>query len=235
MSLSAVTYVLAKKYTDETAIQFGGLKGAPCKVKSVQKSNGQSIITLEWKNDEGETQESHVYVDDGVTIWVSGRSYAVGDITIYNETLYLCKTANEDAVFNPEKWTSISGSSAESDYYIIDLKSALPKSLSVTDRKIYFCLEDGNFYLWNGIKWEVISSSVKVVELTQVEYNALTPAEKLNGNIYFVTDAPSGGGGIAALTADLDVTVTVGGVEAGKHYEAGTFLESIIRDILAPT
>lgn len=47
MGLSAVTYALSKRYTNETAAQFGGLKGAPCKVKSVVKENGQNIITLQ--------------------------------------------------------------------------------------------------------------------------------------------------------------------------------------------
>ena len=84
MGLSAVTYALSKKYTDETASQFGGLKGAPCKVKSVVKTDGQSVITLEWKNDEGETRESEVYVNDGLSGWESGHNYSVGDIIIYH-------------------------------------------------------------------------------------------------------------------------------------------------------
>lgn len=33
------------------------------------------------------------------------------------------------------------------------------------------------------------------VELTQAEYDALTPAEKNNGKVYFVTDGQGGGGG----------------------------------------
>ena len=233
MGLSAVTYALAKKYTDATAHQFGGLKGAPCKVKSVQKSGGQSVITLEWKNDQGDTQTSEVYVNDGITAWVSGRSYAAGDLVVYNDILYCCTVANTDAVFNPNNWKSIGGGSAECDYYIIDALSSLPNNLTAADRRIYFCLEDGNFHLWNGIKWDIVGSGVKVRELTQAEYDALTIAEKLNGTIYFVTDAP-GGGGIAALTADMTATKTVGGVNAGKQYTAGTFLEIILRDILAP-
>ena len=60
-------YVLAKKYTDETAIQFGGLKGAPCKIKSTTPSPDGKYITIvfEWKNDEGETRESSIQVVNG--------------------------------------------------------------------------------------------------------------------------------------------------------------------------
>ena len=235
MGLSVITYALAKKYTDATASQFGGLKGAPCKVKSIVKIDGQSTITLEWKNDAGATQESEVYINDGIMNWKPNTSYIVGDI-VFNandDKIYTCITANEDAIFNPNKWKSIGGGSAECDYYIVNLITDLPNNLTILDRKIYFCIENGNFYLWNGSNWEVISSSVKVVELTQAEYDALPSAEKLNGTIYFVKDA-GGSGGTAVLTNDMIVTKTVGGVNAGKQYNAGTLLETILRDILAP-
>ena len=72
-------------------------------------------------------------------------------------------------------------------------------------------------------------------ELTWAEYNALTPAEKNNGTIYYITDAGGGGGGGSAeLTDDLSVSRTVGGVTAGTNYPEGTALESIFRDMLDP-
>ena len=39
------SWLLSKKYTDETAIQFGGLKGANAKITSVIKKDGQNIIS----------------------------------------------------------------------------------------------------------------------------------------------------------------------------------------------
>lgn len=73
------------------------------------------------------------------------------------------------------------------------------------------------------------------IELTQAEYDALPEEEKLNGTVYYITDGQGGGGGSASLTSALDATKTVGGVNAGKHYDANTDLEVVIRDILAPT
>jgi len=233
--MDVVTLALARKYTKDTASQFGAVIGAPCKVKSVQKNAGISTITLEWKNDEGVTKETSFYVNDGISNWYSGRQYEVGDIVLYTDNiLYSCKTANDDATFNPAKWTAISnGAAGGGDYFIVSLISQLPTDLTINDLKIYYCLEDSNFHLWDGNAWSIISSDVKVVDLTQAEYDALPTSKKLDGTIYFVTDAP-GGGGIAALTNDLTATKTVGGVNAGKQYTAGTFLENIIRDILAP-
>ena len=44
-----------------------------------------------------------------------------------------------------------------------------------------------------------------------------------------------GGGGSAELKSALTASITVGGVSAGKSYGAGTELETILRDMLAPS
>lgn len=43
-----------------------------------------------------------------------------------------------------------------------------------------------------------------------------------------------GGGGSAKLSEDLDVTIKVGGIEAGTHYDSGTSFEQIFNDMLNP-
>lgn len=154
MGLSAVTYALSKKYTNETAIQFGGLKGAPCKIKSVTKKDGQNIIVFEWKNDEGETRESTLTVDDGTPIytWTPGDSYEYGDLVIYESSFYRCTTPNSDSTFNPAHWSAIG--SPDGAYGLVDTQSELPARFTTADRKLYYVIEDGIFYLWNGTEWE---------------------------------------------------------------------------------
>lgn len=115
MGLSAVTYALAKKYTDKTVIGLGGLKGAPCKVKSIQKKDGRSTVTLEWESNTGVKQTSEMYVDDGISIWISGRNYEVNDIVINNLKFYICIEANSDTVFDVNKWQLVISDSS-SDY-----------------------------------------------------------------------------------------------------------------------
>ena len=152
MGFSASTYALSKKYTDETAIEFGGLKGAPCKVKSVAKRNGQSIITLEQKNDEGETRESYVYVDDGTPIYTqtSGFSYEYGDLAIYESCFYRCITPNSDTFFDNTKQNELG--SPDGNYDIVNTAADLPPRFTSADRKMYYCIEDGFFQLQNGTK-----------------------------------------------------------------------------------
>ena len=104
-------YALSKKYTEESLIGIGAVKGAPCKVKSVVKTDGRSVVTLEWKDDLGATHTSEVYVNDGISIWLSGRQYAKNDVVINDSQLYICKTPNSDTTFDGKKWDVVIGGS----------------------------------------------------------------------------------------------------------------------------
>lgn len=151
--LNVPAYVLSKKYTDETAIQFGGLKGAPCKIKSIVKKDGQNIITFEWKNDDGDTRESILYVEDGTPIytWTSGDTYQYGDLVIYESAFYRCIIENSDIVFNDAHWNEIG--SPDGNYDIVATASELPVRFTPADRKMYYVADEYVFYYWNGLEW----------------------------------------------------------------------------------
>lgn len=66
MAISGIqAYGISKQYTKDTVIGAGALKGAPCKIKSIEKINGQNKVTFEWDADDGTTRESTMYVNDG--------------------------------------------------------------------------------------------------------------------------------------------------------------------------
>ena len=152
MGLNVVTYALCKKYTDETAIQFGGLKGAPCKVKSVKKENGQNIITLQQQNDDGEFRETEVRIDDGTPIYTQEPNYPYkyGDLAIYQSCFYRCITPNSDIEFDDTKQNEIG--SPDGSYDIVNSASDLPVRFTPADRKMYYCITEATFYLQNGSK-----------------------------------------------------------------------------------
>ena len=192
-----VSYALSKKFTEETAEQFGALKGANCKIKSVVHENGQNVVTFEWKNDAGETRESVMYVQDGTPIynWTPGDHYEYGDLVIYASCFYRCIFENSDTTFDDTKWNELG--SPDGNYDIVETKELLPPRFTPADRKMYYCIADSAFYLWDGTAW--------VFQAT------------------------------GALGDDLDVTKTVGGVSSGSHYDEGTSIETILRDMLNPT
>lgn len=152
--MDIVTYALAKKYTDKTADALGAVKGSPCTIKSAVHENGRTKIVFEWKGYSGTTEETEITVLDGTPIytWESGESYKVGDLALYALNFYTCKTANSDAVFNPAKWDKIGGV-ADGDYSIVENATLLPSGFSSIDRKLYYSIEDGFFYLWDGTNW----------------------------------------------------------------------------------
>ena len=49
-------YALSKKYTSETAEEFGAVKGAPCEIEKIESITGGKRITFLWENSEGQTR-----------------------------------------------------------------------------------------------------------------------------------------------------------------------------------
>lgn len=163
--IDILTYAVSRKYTDETVAQFGGVKGAPCKVKSIDKNNGVNTVTFEWKNDAGETRESTMKVLDGtpIYVWTSGDSYKYGDLVIYASCFYRCITPNSDIEFDDRKWNEIG--SPDGNYDIVQNSELLPPIFTEADRKMYYSIEENIFYLWNGYQWEPQNTLVQHVTM----------------------------------------------------------------------
>ena len=53
------------------------------------------------------TLQAQSWDDYEAVNWVSGTSYAVGKVVIYDSVYYACKTANSDTEFTPSKWQAI--------------------------------------------------------------------------------------------------------------------------------
>ena len=50
-------------------------------------------------------------------------------------------------------YTGGSGSPSESDYVIVQNSALLPPSLSATDRKVVFAIDEETFFIWDGTAW----------------------------------------------------------------------------------
>ena len=66
--MDIISYILAKKYTDNTVDGMGALKGAPCTVKSIENITGGKRITLEWESNSGVKQTQSFDVIDGANV-----------------------------------------------------------------------------------------------------------------------------------------------------------------------
>lgn len=63
--MDIISYILSKKYTDNTVDGLGAIKGAPCTVKSVVDIDGGKRITLEWESNSGVKQTQSFDIMDG--------------------------------------------------------------------------------------------------------------------------------------------------------------------------
>ena len=60
-------YILSKKYTNNTVMGLGALKGAPCQVDSVVRNGEVTTVTLKWLDAEGGEHLTSFDVNDGIT------------------------------------------------------------------------------------------------------------------------------------------------------------------------
>ena len=89
----------------------------------------------------------------------------------------------------------ISGATPLSADWLSDTSGGEP--LTPEAERIYILMvADGDYdentmFRWGGSSYEILSSaggSNDHIELTQAEYDALTPEQKINGSVYFITD-----------------------------------------------
>ena len=193
MNINMPAYVLSKNYTEETAQEFGAVKGASCQIKSIVKRDGQNIVTFEWINTQGETRQSTMYVDDGtpIYIWKSGNTYKYGDLVIYESAFYRCIIENSDVIFDDTKWNEIG--SPDGNYDIVQNSSYLPARFTAADRKMYYSIEEELFWLWNGVGWVRQNKLIQFESMPNpsailvgyiVQYIGSTNANYTNGYFY---------------------------------------------------
>ena len=195
-AIDVKTYALTRHYTDETAAQFGGLKGASCTIKSIEKQNGINVVTFEWKNNKGETRESVMKLYDGTPIytWQSGDHYEYGDLVIYQSCFYRCITPNSDVEFDDRKWNEIG--SPDGNYDIVQNSELLPPIYTAADRKMYYSIDENIFYLWDGYSWVpqhqvvqyvVMPTAKRIFRGRIVQYIGETTSDYHNGYFYKCT------------------------------------------------
>jgi hypothetical protein len=64
--MDLTSYILSKRYVEETVAGAGALKGAPCQITSIEKVEGGTNITLSWKLEDDTSKSATIFVKDGV-------------------------------------------------------------------------------------------------------------------------------------------------------------------------
>lgn len=151
--MDIISYALSRKFTEDTVIGLGALKGANCTISSIVHRDGINIVTFEWTGTDGTTKTSEMIVNDGtpIYVWQSGNHYIYGDLVIYASMFYRCIYENSDVEFNSSHWNEIG--SPDGNYDIVETASELPVRFTAADRKMYYVMDECAFYLWSGTQW----------------------------------------------------------------------------------
>lgn len=103
-----------------------------------------------------------------ISSWVTGKSYAVGDLVIHNNKIYSCNTAHTSTTFASDiaNWTEISASITYIDDWVATT-SYVQGDLVAHDAKIYRCTTTHTSEsTWNSTeegKWEELSPTINEI------------------------------------------------------------------------
>ena len=193
--MDAVSYILSRKYTEDTAIGLGAVKGKPCNIQSITPTDDGNRVTFRWTGDDGTVQTSAMLVKNGI----DGESIVSIEIDA-NNRLKCTLTDGAVIVTNPldlsaEKidYTNaeVSGVSnvqqaldklfeggASSEEQIKDWVSGETYEIGdyiYYDGKLYRCTTENSDVDFSGINWKNLSGS-EGGDATEMEAESLTPS-----------------------------------------------------------
>lgn len=63
--LSLLTLLKSNKYTDDSLMGLGALKGSPCAIREVTRENNGTKVIFEWETNTGVYRKSEIFIRDG--------------------------------------------------------------------------------------------------------------------------------------------------------------------------
>lgn len=173
----------------------------------------------------------------------SSNPYNTGDIVMYELLMYKCLEDGVYGTWDGTKWerTTAGANGGGSDVTITPSYNSGTKIAEIDvdgdTEEIYVpemtgassqadgtaglppapeAGDEDKFFRGDGT-WAEVGGGADYVELTQAEYDALTPAEKMNGKMYFITD------GNADTASDGEPTSEIIPITAGDGTTSRTF------------
>ena len=138
-----IAYILSKKYTNDTVIGMGAIKGAACQVQSINKVNKTTTITLEWEDNVGTSHTQSFDIEDGLDgVSVTGATIKPNghlELTLSNGNSIDCGQVLPQYDTMPTPSASNEGQILQ---YIGTTTS------SYTNGYFYQCINDGGIYKW---------------------------------------------------------------------------------------
>ena len=138
-----VAYLLSKKFTKDTVVGMGAIKGAACQVQSVNKVGKTTTITLKWEDNAGTSHTQSFDIEDGLDgVSVQGATIDANGhlkLTLSNGTVLDCGQVLP-------QYDTMPSPSASNVGQILQYIGTT--TTTYTNGYFYQCINDGGVYKW---------------------------------------------------------------------------------------
>lgn len=174
-----IAYILSKKYTDNTVIGMGAIKGAPCQVQSINKIGKTTTITLKWEDNLGNTHTQPFEVEDGVDVSnavVTNNGHL--EITLSDGTVIDCGRILPQYDTMP---------TADNDHLGAIYQYIGATNASYTNGYFYQCVYEGGAYKWVKKLVQDSYTKIEIGDLTNLPDNTKDVVQNI-GNLKLAID-----------------------------------------------
>lgn len=141
-----VALLLSKKFTKDTVIGMGAIKGAPCQVQSINKVNKTTTITLKWEDNVGGSHTQAFDIEDGA----DGVSVTNANINTNGNLVITLSNGNDiDCGKVLPQYDTLPFATSSNVGQILQYIGAT--NANYTHGYYYECVNDGGVYKWQYI------------------------------------------------------------------------------------
>ena len=169
-----VAYILSKKFTKDTVIGMGAIKGAPCQVQGISKVGKTTTITLKWEDNVGGTHTQAFDVEDGA----DGVSVANATINASGNLILTLSDGNDidcgKVLPQYDTMPTPSLSLVGAIYQYIGTTTS-----TYTKGYFYECINDGGVYKWVNTNIQDSYTKTEIGDLTNLPDNTKNVVENI--------------------------------------------------------
>lgn len=167
-----VAYILSKKFTKDTVIGMGAIRGAACQVQSINKVGKTTTVTLKWEDNAGVTHTQSFNIEDGVdvsnaTIKADGHL----EVTLSDGSVIDCGKVLPQYDTMPTPSATYNGAIFQ---YIGNTTSTYTKGY------FYECINDGGIYKWVNTNVQDSYTKSEIGILSDLPDNSKNVVENIN-------------------------------------------------------
>ena len=167
-----VAYILSKKFTKDTVIGMGAIKGAACQVQSINKVGKTTTITLKWEDNLGGVHTQSFDIKDGVDV-TNAEVTANGhlSLTLSDGTVIDCGKVLPQYDTMPTPSSTYEGAIFQ---YIGNTTSTYTKGY------FYECINDGGVYKWINTNVQDSYTKTEIGALSDLPDNTKNVVQNIN-------------------------------------------------------